>query len=213
MRHYDDETLGAWVDGELDRQTAAALEADLRNDPTLRRRVAELRAISTALREWCAEQARPRDAVWPFAASADAPNGRRRRAARAFTPLWSHALAASLALLFGIGVGQFVNLSQRQPGVGDDAVAHRLLQAALEHTMSGQAISWTDDAARQTVTVQPLRTYRASGTFCREYRQTAVIAAQPDERTMYGLACRSREGTWRVEYTLASGARSILADQ
>jgi anti-sigma factor RsiW len=120
MRHYDDETLGAYVDGELDRKTAEALEADLRNDPALQRRVTELRAITTALREWCAEQARPREAAWPFAASADKRDSRFQRAVRGFTPLWSHALAASLALVFGISVGQFVNLSARQPGAGDD---------------------------------------------------------------------------------------------
>jgi surface antigen len=213
MRHYDDETLGAYVDGELDRQSAEELEADLRNDPALQRRVTELHAISTALREWCADQARPREAAWPFAASVNKPNGRFQRAVRGFTPLWSHALAASLALVFGVSVGQFVNLSQRQTGAGDDVAAQRLLQAALEHTMSGQEVSWTDNVTQHTVTVQPLRTYRASGTFCREYRETAVIATQTDERTMYGLACRSREGTWSVEYTLASGARSILANQ
>ena len=29
MNHYDDETLGAYIDGELDRETVQALEADL----------------------------------------------------------------------------------------------------------------------------------------------------------------------------------------
>ena len=115
--------------------------------------------------------------------------------------------------MFGISIGQFVTISATPRGAGDDAASQRLLQAALEHTMSGQSISWTDDVTRHTVTVQPLRTYRASGTFCREYRETAVAATQPDERTMYGLACRSPEGTWSVEYTLASGARSLLAHQ
>ena len=79
--------------------------------------------------------------------------------------------------------------------------------------MSGQTISWSDDAAHQTVTVEPLRTYRATSTFCREYRETAVIAAQASERTMYGLACRNPEGIWNVEYTLAPGARSLLVSQ
>jgi surface antigen len=148
-------------------------------------------------------------------------NDRARRAVRRFTPLWPHALAASVALLFGIGIGQFVNHSARTPVASADEATYRLLQAALEHTSSGQAISWSDDATRHTVTVQPLRTYRATGTtagastdtFCREYRETAVFATQPSERTMYGLACRSPEGTWSVEYTLAPGARSLLAHQ
>jgi surface antigen len=213
MNHYDDETLGAYIDGELDRDTAEALEADLRNDPILRRQVTELRAVGTTLREWCAAQVRPQETAWPFAAIVAKQNSRFRRAVRGFTPLWSHALAASMALLLGIGIGQIVNLFAQQRGAGADEAAQRLLQAALEHTLSGQAISWTDDVTRHTVTVQPLGTYRASGTFCREYRETAVVATQPDERTTYGLACRRPEGTWSVEYTMASGARSLLAHQ
>jgi surface antigen len=213
MRHYDDETLGAYIDGELDRETVKALEADLRNDPVLRRQVEELRAITVALREWSAGHARSRETAWPFAMVMDKRSSRLRRAARGFTPLWSHALAASMALLFGIGIGQFMNLSARQHGTDADEAVPKLLQSALEHTLSGQAISWTDDATKHTVTVQPIRTYRASGTFCREYRETAINATQPNERTMYGLACRSSEGTWSVEYTLAPGARSLLANQ
>jgi hypothetical protein len=213
MSHYDDETLGAYIDGELDRNTAEALESDLRSDPFLRGRVTELRAVSTTLRAWCAALDSPRDAAWTSAATANQENSRRRHVVRGMTPLWSHALAAGVALLLGIGVSHFMNIPARQNGAQGDEPAQRLLQAALEHTMSGQAISWTDKVTRHTVTVQPLGTYRSSDTFCREYRETAAIATQPDERTMYGLACRSPEGTWSVEYTLAPGARSLLARQ
>ena len=221
MSRYDDETLGAYIDGELDPATAHALEADLRIDPDLRRQVNELRAIGTVLREWCAAQVHPWDAAWPSAAGTRRRNSRVRRVVGRLTPLWPHALAASVALLFGITIGQFVNHSSQPPVASVDEATYRLLQAALEHTLSGQAISWSDDATRHTVTVQPLRTYRATGTiagastgtFCREYRETAVFATQPSERTMYGLACRSPEGTWSVEYTLAPGARSLLAHQ
>jgi surface antigen len=213
MSHYDDETLGAYIDGELDRDTAEALEADLRSDPNLGRRVTELRALSTTLREWCAALVSPRDAAWASAAIANKENSRPRRVVLGITPVWSHALAAGVALLLGIGISHFMNIPVRQNGANGDEAAQRLLQAALEHTLSGQAISWTDKVTRHTVTVQPLGTYRTSDTFCREYRETAVIATQPDERTMYGLACRSPEGTWSVEYTLAPGARSLLARQ
>lgn len=213
MSHYDDETLGAYIDGELDRETARALEADLRNDPTLRRQVTELRALSATLREWCVAQVSPQEPAWASAAIVKPGNRRLRRAVRGFTPLWSHALAASVALLFGIGIGHFINFPPREDAANTEVAAQRLLQAALEHTLSGQAISWTDDATRHSVTVQPLGTYRTGGTFCREYRETAVIPTQPTERTTYGLACRSPEGTWSVEYTLAPGARSLLARQ
>jgi surface antigen len=219
MSHYDDETLGAYIDGELDRDTAEALEADLTTDPMLRRRVKELRAVGTTLREWSAAQVSPRDAAWTSRAVADNENiGRRRiggitRIGRGVAPLWSHALAAGVALLLGIGISHYMSFPARPSDVNTDAAAQRLLQAALEHTLSGQAISWTDKVTRHSVTVQPLGTYRTGDTFCREYRETAVIGTQPDERTMYGLACRSAEGTWSVEYTLAPGARSLLASQ
>lgn len=213
MTHYDDETLGAYVDGELERETAVALKADLDNDPDLQGRVADLRAINASLREWSTSLVPPRDTARPTDATFANQNSRRRRDASGFKPLWSHALAAGIALVFGLGLGQFVTISPRQNGPGAEEAANRLLQAALEHTVSGQAISWSDDATHQTVTVEPLHTYRATSTFCREYRETAVIATQPSERTMYGLACRNQEGIWNVEYTLAPGARSLLVQQ
>jgi hypothetical protein len=216
MSHYDDETLGGYIDGELDRETASALEADLRTDLVLRRRVTELRAVGTTLREWCAAHVGPRDAAWTTGAIADNENTRSRpigRIARGITPLWTHALAASVALLLGIGISHYMNFPARPSDVNTDAAGQRLLQAALENTLSGQAISWTDKVSRHSITVQPLGTYRTGGTFCREYRETAVSGTQPDERTTYGLACRSDEGTWSVEYTLAPGARSLLARQ
>jgi anti-sigma factor RsiW len=213
MTHYDDETLGAYVDGELARDTAMALEVDLKNDLNLHSRVAHLRAINASLREWSASLIPPRETMRPTGATFEARNIGRRHAGFGFKPLWSHALAAGVALAFGLGIGQFVNLAARQNGPGVEEAAHRLLQAALERTVSGQAVSWSDDLTHQTVTVEPLRTYRATSTFCREYRETAAIATQASERTMYGLACRNQEGIWNVEYTLAPGARSLLAQQ
>ena len=161
MTHYDDETLGAYVDGELERETAAALEVDLKHDPILQRRVADLRSVNAALRDWCADLIPPRETARSAGANFENRNARRRHAAFGSKPLWSHALAAGVALVFGLGIGQFVNLSTRQNGPGVEEAAHRLLQAALERTVSGQAISWSDDLTHQTVTVEPLRTYRA----------------------------------------------------
>ena len=152
-----------------------------------------------------------RETAWP-SSPAPARRGFRRPALFGARPLWSHALAACLALVFGVGIGQFVDISPRHHGGSEDAT-QRLLQAALEHTVSGQSVSWTDAAAQRSVTVEPLRTYRATDTFCREYRETAMAGKQAAERTMYGLACRDDAGIWNVEYTLAPGARPLLASQ
>ena len=113
MTHYDDETLGAYVDGELERDTAMALEADLKNDAILQSRVAHLRAINASLREWSASLIPPRETMRPTGATFEARNIGRRHAGFGFKPLWSHALAAGIALVFGLGIGQFVNILRR----------------------------------------------------------------------------------------------------
>jgi surface antigen len=211
MRQYDDETLGAYLDGELDRATVATLEADLAADAELRERLADLRAINAVLRQWSVGLVNQQETPWP-----SAPVTPRRRFHRpamfGSRTLWSHALAACLALVFGVGIGQFVDISARRGNSAEEAT-QRLLQAALEHTMSGQSVSWADPGAQRGVTVEPLRTYRADNTFCREYRETAMAGKQANERTMYGLACRDGGGTWNVEYTMAPGARALLVSQ
>ncbi len=212
MRQYDDETLGAYIDGELDGATATALEADLGSDAVLRGRLADLRAINAAVRQWSVGLVTQQETVWPSAPAPDRRGIRRRPTLFASRPLWSHALAACLALVFGVGIGQFVDISPRQHGGGSDEAVQRLLQAALEHSLSGQPVSWTDAAAHRSVTVEPIRTFRATDTFCREYRET-MGGAKASERTMYGLACRDHGGTWNVEYTMAPGARSLLVSQ
>jgi len=132
---------------------------------------------------------------------------------------WSiSALAAGVALMVGIGIGQTVNLWRGSGGAGGpvlatcDEAAHRLLQAALERELSGQSVSWSDAATQRSVTVQPLRTYRAEGTFCREYRETNTVA-QRAAAPVYGLACRRQDGTWDVAFTLAPGAQPLLVRQ
>ena len=206
MKTYNDETLGAYVDGELDRNAVDTLEADLRDDAALRQRVADLHAINAAVRKWSEAQVPPRAFAWPSDAGNDNQRNHRRPTRRGWAPLWSHAIAAGVALLFGVGIGQFVSIAPRQNGAASEAAVRQLLQAAMEHTLSGQAVTWSDATSQRTVTVQPLRTYKASDTFCREYRETMTSATQSSERTMYGLACRDPEGIWNVRYTLAPGA-------
>ena len=211
MKQYDDETLGAYLDGELDSATTAMLEADLESDALLRARLADLRAINAALRQWSVGLVTQQGT--PFPSAPATPRQRwHRPAVFGSRSVWSHAMAACLALVFGVGIGQFVDISPRH-GNGADEATQRLLQAALEHTMSGQPVSWHEPGGQHSVTVEPLRTYRASDTFCREYRETAMAGKQANERTMYGLACRDTAGMWNVEYTMAPGARGLLASQ
>src|SRR6185312_6587443 len=116
---------------------------------------------------------------------------------------WSQALAAGVALLLGIGIGQFINFAPNS-GWSRDEQMYRLLQTALEHNPSGEAVTWRDSGNERTVEVEPLRSYRASGTFCREYRES-IGGTRQDTQIIYGLACRQPTGPWNVEYTLIPG--------
>jgi anti-sigma-K factor RskA len=209
MTDYDDETLGAYVDGELPAAKAEALKADIRVNAELRQRIAELQHINLALRASYTELAPPLMAPWRLTAHAEQPltqgNSVRSRVAS-----WRYpALAAGIALLVGIGLGQFIHISGTSPSAMTDVAVHRLLQDALDHTLSGQSVSWTDQATHQTTTVEPLRTYYVDRTFCREYRQISGAPRQ-DDKAMYGVACRTTEGTWNVEFTLVSGDHPLL---
>jgi surface antigen len=208
MTYYDDETLGAYVDGELDSATTEALEADIQSHAGLRQRVAGLRQINLVLRASYGELARPLMIAGPPVAQADR-QFTRRQSLRSRAAVWRYpAIAAGIALLLGIGIGHSVHMEGVSAEAVTNAAVHRLLQDALDHSLSGQSVSWTDPTTHQTTTVEPLHTYFVDRTFCREYRQ--IFDARQDDKTMYGLACRTPEGTWNDEFTLVSGERPLL---
>ena len=206
MTYHDDQTVGAYVDGELDDAALQAFQGDLANDPDLQRRVTELREMDAMLQASCTRLSRRASMAMPWLAAAVEPRPGRRR--RTYVLGWSQALAAGVALLLGVGIGQFVNLMPSNGGNRDEQM-YRLLQSALEHTRSGEVVTWRDADSEATVMVEPLRSYRTSGTFCREYRES-IGATQQAAKVIYGLACRQPDGPWNVEYTLVPGPRPTL---
>ena len=150
--------------------------------------------------------------MWPSAPAPDRRGIRRRPTLFASRPLRPYALAACLALVFGVGIGQFVDISPRQHGGGSDEAVQRLLQAALEHSLSGQPVSWTDAAAHRSVTVEPLRTFRATDTFCREDPGDDGRRESQRKDDVWPRLPRPRRNMER-RYTMAPGARSLLVSQ
>lgn len=76
---------------------------------------------------------------------------------------------------------------------------------ALETRVSGKPATWRNPDSGSYGTVEPVRTFRAAnGQWCREYIQTADLAAelfQPARRR--AIACRDPDGQWRTRLELA----------
>ena len=218
MTKPDDEELMAYVDGELDSSRAMKVREALRADPELaaHARLFEdtagllerhyrpvldlplpLRLVRTIARVSAAGQA----------SGAGTAHGR---------PALSYRLAAAAsvaALVVGLAAGTFGSgywrsgaTSARDFAQAEQRVeASRLLQRTLEKSISGTNAAWQDPDSGQTVSVEPLRTFRnEDGRFCREYRESSGEKSGP-RSISYGVACRDQGGIWRVRYHLVPG--------
>ncbi len=67
---------------------------------------------------------------------------------------------------------------------------------ALETVRTGVASRWSNPDTGNAYRVVPTRTFETSGGPCREYTIDAVISGQSE--TVYGTACRQRDGSWQV---------------
>jgi surface antigen len=215
--------LVAFVDGELDAEESLAIHIALRHDPALRERVRVMRESAALLRAAYGDVARE-----PVPPGLTGAIGRQRTTHRRWLP----AAAAAVALAVGLSAGSLAPWSRRtgpasevastsgatssgSNATADDPLAlltpngtpQSVLHRTLERERSGTSIAWTDPDTRSEVTVEPLRTFRAADrTFCREYRET-VAMPRASPHTGYGLACRTPEGRWNVQYMLLPGAQ------
>jgi hypothetical protein len=195
---WDGGQIYAYVDGELDAESAARLEADSRADPTLAARIAEQRELRARLRaefDPVLNEPIPErlGAVLAGSArgSAVTPIGAAQRAARpASSPRQWLAIAATLAV--GVFVGVFV--SRGPSGAPFETDEGRLVAAGyLDAALSTQLAGAAPEGAAAAI---GLSFVAAGGEHCR----TFALQAGPG-----GLACR-RDGRWRVE--LLDGAAS-----
>ncbi|WP_430472833.1 hypothetical protein ACQ0MK_12165 [Thalassospira lucentensis] len=103
------------------------------------------------------------------------------------------------------GNAQLVTYSPVSNPVLDQEISltlEKTLSGAIRHVALDQGNS--DNA--ETL-IEPLRTFRQSGRFCREYQvtfPTSTFANGPD--SFYGRACRTGDGQWETVYRLIPGA-------
>ena len=199
---FSDETLMAYADGELDDATRLAVEAAMRRDGSIARRVARLRA---ARDELFAEQepsgARSRHAANVVQlATVRAQRLATQQAARKAVKRqwgWLEWTTLALVMVFGLVAGKF-GLAHWQPGWFSDPapaptevasrngtlVAQGKLDAALSQQMGGAAPS------EGNVRVG-LSFLSNEGGYCRSF---TLVGGSQD---LVGIACRASE-EWRI---------------
>ena len=105
----------------------------------------------------------------------------------------------ALLALAGCG-GSGGPLATSQPlylalGGEDAARADATLQQALETTPSGEGVTWANDGSGARGGVMPLRTFRAGGSYCREFLEAIAFDGRRERVRLTG--CRSDDGVWR----------------
>ena len=211
---FSDETIAAYVDGEMDPAASAEIEEAARGDPSLERRIASLRSLRERLQAAYAPEldepvpdrllAALRGAETRSAAAAVADVGAARAAARAAGArrsgvYWRYSLAASV--LIAVGAGIFVR-RQAHTGVienvGGTLIARGPLAEGLSNDLAGG-----ESRSRARIGLSFLA---KSGDYCRTFSL----------REDAGLACR-RGGRWEilalVKERLAPGAAGESGSQ
>ena len=77
-----------------------------------------------------------------------------------------------------------------------DKVDRMEMERALETAPVGRPVSWRNPDSGNTYTVRATKTYYVQQQPCREYTTHAIIGGKTQE--IYGKACRTSDGAWRV---------------
>ena len=195
-RSFDETTLSAFVDGQLDTEEMMAVDALVAVDLNARQYVWEAfktkAQLQAALNPVAEEKIPPR-----LLAALDEPpeaakSGRRMNAL-------VRATAAVLILTVGVGLGWV--LQGIGNGTGFESLPARYSQvvdAALEHNLSGKPTDWQPPLGSMTVKVTPVKTFKdADGRYYREYTLEVFDSSQRTQ--VSGLAYRTGEGRWQTK--------------
>lgn len=207
MAGFSDETVMRYVDGELDDETSALVEAALANDPDLSRRVelfAETRlAAQDAMRPMLDEPVPDalKGAIEAMVAKAktepDRPpvqigNGR----ARLFSPAndWVRlAAAASVAAVLGLAAGNMLNGQNESEGLQIADVDRQALSTALRSIPAGSETTLVGDTTR----FKAIASFHDSEqNLCREFELDIA-----DRSTLVSVAC-NEASEWVLRFAV-----------
>jgi len=190
----NDETFFAWLDGELDADEAARVEAEVAADPRLSAMAAEHRAMQSTLKgafDQLVEAPLPEHLVAALRAPRQAEvidfgDARKRRERARLSPLpqWT-AMAATLAL--GVLIG---------------TLAPQTRQVSPVQVQGGKiyAAASLNDALSRDLASAPRGDVRIGVTF---RDQSGAVCRSFTDPSSSGLACRDQKG-WRVRVLFAA---------
>lgn len=194
-----DETLMAYADGEVDTATRAIIEAAMREDPEIRRRIAEHRALREAMQgsfSAVLDEPVPQRLIDAARGQAAAPTGNvvdlavARRASARQNPVGLRiprpaAMAASL--LVGVALG-YLGLHSANPLVKTSSSGELLAGAGLAQALSNQL---SEDRSPGLVAITGLSFRAKTGDYCRTFSLAGTHSSS-------GLACREEDG-WKIK--------------
>lgn len=211
---FDDETLMAFADGELDEVTAARVAKAVADDADLAARVRMFQASRAKAAEAMGPLARaavPSGLVLSVAAMIERDRRAREEAASAASnvvsfreesarrrraPAWLMPVAAALVLVIGGSGGYLIGsaLPARVPAEFTSIEDPAIIQA-LSEIPSGKTI----DVPGTGRTIEPVLSFQLQdGTLCREYKLKG-----PDAGGLVSIACLERN-RWRTHLLMAA---------
>jgi hypothetical protein len=202
----NDETLMAFADGELGPVETGQVAAAIAADPELAARVAVFTKTRNAVAEAFAlkpasQSADPlADRIRALSAAAATPPPAAQNVvafpARRQVPLWQLPLAASIALVAGLGAGQFFMQPSSGGPVASAILGDPNILGALSSLPSGQRQGLESGA--EMVVIASFA--NGDGDLCREFEYD-----QPNGATTVAVACRAAE-EWQVQLAIAADA-------
>ncbi|MET0012879.1 MAG: RT0821/Lpp0805 family surface protein [Sedimenticola sp.] len=218
---WDELTVNAYLDGQLDDETRRQLELAMEEDDGLKVYVQNRRRLDGLLQgTYSSAMERP---LSP--GLADMLSGTGREAAGNVSVHrsggWMQgflALAAGLVIMaIGFGAGfltgeasmerqQLAMSLERNSSLQNMQVAWN---SVLENTPSGEAVVWGDPESSYSTRITPIRTMRTrDNRYCREFREVRLVDGIQEERR--GISCRSGKEQWQLEALFPEGKRSYF---
>ena len=199
-QQFDELTLSAYIDGELDPETMREVDSFLEQDKTARKYVLNAIRATARLRSSMNEDLNEDIPEQLIAAIQTQPAEKERR--NTVTHPVFRMAAAILLVLLGFGAGSFLKRNGNENfAMLATALPPRYSQVvdqALEYNLSGTPREWQEPRSAAIVTVTPVKTYRdGSGLYYREYR--LEVRAERQRQQVKGLAHRTADGKWKTK--------------